>query len=65
MTSSSSQSWISGDNTVIDNTKVLDNVTYRALVSGGMRVDSGQELTQRIEPWIERLNAEPIIHRWS
>lgn len=31
----------------------------------GIRVDSKRELKQRIQLYIERLNAEPTIHRWT
>lgn len=31
----------------------------------GIRVDSKRELKQRIQHYIERLNAEPTIHRWT
>ena len=31
----------------------------------GIRVDSKQALKQRIECYLQRLNAEPTVHRWS
>ena len=31
----------------------------------GIRVDSKQDLKERIEAYLERLNAEPTVHRWS
>ena len=31
----------------------------------GIRVDSKQDLKERIEAYLEHLNAEPTIHRWS
>lgn len=31
----------------------------------GIRVDSKQELKDRIERYLDRLNAEPTIHRWT
>ena len=31
----------------------------------GIRVDSKQDLKERIEAYLERLNAEPTVHRWT
>ena len=32
---------------------------------GGMRVESKQELRQRIERYIDRLNEDPVVYRWT
>ena len=30
-----------------------------------MRVESKQELRQRIERYIDRLNEDPVVYRWT
>ncbi len=31
----------------------------------GMRVESKEELQQRIERYIDRLNEDPVVYRWT